>query len=72
MRSGIWPCGEGIRQFLDIGTGPPAEDNTHAVAQRVASSPRIVYVDSDPLVLAHARALLTTPEGACAGCLQVR
>jgi len=56
----------GIRQFLDIGTGLPTADNTHEVAQRVAPESRIVYVDNDPLVLAHARALLTsTPEGAC-------
>ena len=55
---------EGIRQFLDIGTGLPTADNTHEVAQRVAPGSRIVYVDNDPLVLAHARALLTsTPEG---------
>jgi O-methyltransferase involved in polyketide biosynthesis len=55
----------GIRQFLDIGTGLPTVDNTHEVAQRVAPESRIVYVDNDPLVLAHARALLTsTPEGA--------
>jgi len=54
----------GIRQFLDIGTGLPTADNTHEVAQRVAPDARIVYVDNDPLVLAHARALLTsTPEG---------
>jgi len=57
----------GIRQFLDIGTGLPTADNTHEVAQRVAPDARIVYVDSDPLVLMHARALLTsTPEGATA------
>ena len=56
----------GIRQFLDIGTGLPTADNTHEVAQRVASEARIVYVDNDPLVLSHARALLTSsPEGAC-------
>jgi hypothetical protein len=56
----------GIRQFLDIGTGLPTADNTHQVAQAVAPESRIVYVDNDPLVLAHARALLTsTPEGAC-------
>jgi S-adenosyl methyltransferase len=56
----------GIRQFLDIGTGLPTVDNTHEVAQRVAPESRIVYVDNDPLVLAHARALLTSrPEGAC-------
>jgi hypothetical protein len=56
----------GIRQFLDIGTGLPTADNTHQVAQAIAPDSRIVYVDNDPLVLVHARALLTsTPEGAC-------
>ncbi len=55
----------GIRQFLDIGTGIPSANNTHEVAQSVAPNCRIVYVDNDPVVLAHARALLTsTPEGA--------
>ncbi|MER7112792.1 SAM-dependent methyltransferase [Streptomyces sp. NPDC000229] len=55
---------QGVRQFLDIGTGLPTGDNTHEVAQQVAPDTRIVYVDNDPLVLAHARALLTsTPEG---------
>lgn len=55
---------QGVRQFLDIGTGLPTADNTHEVAQRVAPDARIVYVDNDPLVLAHARALLTSaPEG---------
>jgi hypothetical protein len=57
---------ERIRQFLDVGTGLPTVDNTHEVAQRIQPSARIVYADNDPLVLAHARALLTsTPEGAC-------
>jgi hypothetical protein len=57
---------EGIRQFLDIGTGLPTVNNTHQVAQGVAPESRIVYVDNDPLVLSHARALLTsTPQGAC-------
>ncbi|MFG2192095.1 SAM-dependent methyltransferase [Streptomyces sp. NPDC048639] len=54
----------GIRQFLDIGTGLPAVDNTHEVAQRLAPESRIVYVDNDPIVLAHARDLLT---GSAAG-----
>ncbi|MEU9981277.1 SAM-dependent methyltransferase [Streptomyces sp. NPDC050856] len=55
----------GIRQFLDIGTGLPTADNTHEVAQRVAPDSRIVYVDNDPIVLTHARALLTSaPQGA--------
>jgi hypothetical protein len=57
----------GIRQFLDLGTGLPTAQNTHQVAQVVAPDARIVYVDNDPMVLAHARALLTTaPEGATA------
>jgi hypothetical protein len=55
----------GIRQFLDLGTGIPAAGNTHQVAQAVAPESRIVYVDNDPIVLAHARALLTSgPAGA--------
>ncbi len=54
----------GVRQFLDVGTGLPTANNTHEVAQRVAPDARIVYVDNDPLVLVHARALLVgTPEG---------
>ena len=55
----------GTTQFLDIGTGLPTMQNTHEVAQRIAPESRIVYVDNDPLVLVHARALLvnTTPEG---------
>jgi hypothetical protein len=57
----------GIRQFLDIGTGLPSGDNVHEVAQRVAPESRIVYVDNDPIVLAHARALLTSePAGSTA------
>jgi hypothetical protein len=54
----------GVSQFLDIGTGLPTADNTHEVAQATNRAAKIVYVDNDPLVLAHARALLTsTPEG---------
>ena len=54
----------GIRQFLDIGTGLPSANNVHEVAQGLVPSCRVVYVDNDPIVLAHARALLTsTPEG---------
>jgi hypothetical protein len=57
----------GIRQFLDIGTGLPSANNTHQVAQAAAADSRIVYVDNDPIVLIHARALLTgTSEGATA------
>jgi S-adenosyl methyltransferase len=56
----------GIRQFVDIGPGLPAPGNTHDVAQAIAPQSRIVYVDNDPLVLVHARALLTsTPQGSC-------
>lgn len=55
----------GVRQFLDIGTGIPTEPNLHQIAQRTLPDARVVYVDNDPIVLAHARALLTgTPEGA--------
>lgn len=54
----------GIHQFLDIGTGLPTANNTHEVAQMMASQCRIVYVDNDPLIMAYARALLTsTPDG---------
>jgi hypothetical protein len=57
----------GLRQFLDIGTGIPTADNTHQVAQAIDPRSRVVYVDNDPIVLMHARALLTsTPEGATA------
>jgi hypothetical protein len=57
----------GIRQFLDIGTGIPTDNNVHEVAQRLAPETRIVYVDYDPIVLAHAHKLLkTTAAGACA------
>ncbi|MEU1938717.1 SAM-dependent methyltransferase [Streptomyces coeruleorubidus] len=55
---------DGIRQFLDIGTGLPTAENVHQIAQRIAPDSRVVYVDNDPVVLAHARALLTSgPEG---------
>jgi DNA-binding HxlR family transcriptional regulator len=56
----------GVRQFLDIGTGLPVAGSVHEVAQRSAPESRVVYVDNDPMVLAHARALLTSsPQGAC-------
>lgn len=66
VRSVEFLAGEaGVRQFLDVGTGLPTANNTHQVAQRVAPESSIVYVDNDPLVLGHARALLTSsPEGA--------
>ena len=57
----------GIRQFLDIGTGLPTSPNLHEVVQEIAPESRVVYVDNDPLVLSHARALLTShPDGATA------
>jgi len=60
-------AGQGLRQFLDIGTGIPTSPNTHEIAQGIDPGAAVVYVDNDPLVLAHARALLTgTPEGATA------
>jgi O-methyltransferase involved in polyketide biosynthesis len=61
---------QGIRQFIDIGAGLPAADNVHEMAQRAAPESRIVYIDSDPMVISHARALLTSsPEGRTA-CIQ--
>ncbi|MEV2246605.1 SAM-dependent methyltransferase [Streptomyces sp. NPDC049970] len=64
-RATRWLTSQGIRQFLDIGTGIPTEPNLHQVAQRSAPSARVVYCDNDPIVLAHAEALLKgTEEGA--------
>ena len=66
IRAVSFVAGElGVRQFLDIGTGLPTYDNTHEVAQRIAPDAKVVYVDNDPLVLVHARALLysRTPQG---------
>ncbi|GHF63230.1 SAM-dependent methyltransferase [Streptomyces thermodiastaticus] len=64
-RATRWLAGQGIRQFLDIGTGIPTEPNLHQVAQEVAPDARVVYCDNDPIVLAHAAALLHgTPQGA--------
>ncbi|MCM2390543.1 SAM-dependent methyltransferase [Streptomyces albipurpureus] len=64
-RMAHWLAAEAeVRQFLDIGTGIPTEPNLHQVVQRVAPQSRVVYVDNDPIVLAHANALMTsTPEG---------
>jgi hypothetical protein len=57
----------GVRQFLDIGTGIPASPNLHEVAQNIAPETRVVYADNDPIVLSHARALMTSaPQGATA------
>ncbi|MBQ1087677.1 SAM-dependent methyltransferase [Streptomyces sp. B93] len=63
-RATRWLAGQGVRQFLDIGTGIPTEPNLHQVAQQVAPDARVVYCDNDPIVLAHAAALLrSTPQG---------
>jgi hypothetical protein len=67
VRAVRYLAGQGIRQFLDVGTGLPAPDNTHEVAQGVAPESKIVYVDNDPMVVTHAEALLrSSPEGHCA------
>ena len=63
-RAGAFLAGQGVRQFLDIGTGIPTRPNLHEVVQGIAPDARIVYADNDPVVLAHARALLvSTPAG---------
>ncbi|MEQ8144440.1 SAM-dependent methyltransferase [Streptomyces sp. OP7] len=64
QRATRWLAGQGVRQFLDVGTGIPTEPNLHQVAQRIAPDARVVYCDNDPIVLAHAAALLRgTDEG---------
>jgi hypothetical protein len=60
-------AGCGVRQFLDVGTGLPSANNTHQVAQAIAPASRIVYVDNDPIVLAHAEALLTSTQPGVTG-----
>ncbi|MEU8755706.1 SAM-dependent methyltransferase [Streptomyces chartreusis] len=63
-RSTRWLARQGVRQFLDVGTGIPTEPNLHQIAQRIAPDARVVYCDNDPIVLAHAAALLRgTEEG---------
>ncbi|MEK8169581.1 SAM-dependent methyltransferase [Streptomyces sp. M19] len=63
-RATSWLAGQGVRQFLDIGTGIPTEPNLHQIAQEIAPEARVVYTDNDPIVLRHAEALLrSTPEG---------
>ncbi|MBK3637916.1 SAM-dependent methyltransferase [Streptomyces sp. MBT97] len=63
-RSTRWLAENGVRQFLDVGTGIPTEPNLHQIAQRIAPDSRVVYCDNDPIVLAHAAALLrSTPDG---------
>ncbi|WP_040907469.1 SAM-dependent methyltransferase [Streptomyces griseoflavus] len=64
QRATRWLAGQGVRQFLDVGTGIPTEPNLHQVAQRITADARVVYCDNDPIVLAHAAALLRgTDEG---------
>ncbi|MEU8540551.1 SAM-dependent methyltransferase [Streptomyces sp. NPDC048717] len=64
-RATRWLSAQGVRQYLDIGTGIPTEPNLHQIAQQAAPESRVVYCDNDPIVLAHAAALLrSTPEGA--------
>jgi hypothetical protein len=64
-RAVAYLAAEGVRQFLDIGTGIPTQPNLHEVVQDIAPDARVVYADNDPMVLSHARALLSsTPEGA--------
>ncbi|MEU7580613.1 SAM-dependent methyltransferase [Streptomyces sp. NPDC041068] len=64
QRATRWLTGQGVRQFLDIGSGIPTEPNLHQIAQGIAPDTRVVYCDNDPIVLAHAGALLrSTPEG---------
>ncbi|GAA5032176.1 SAM-dependent methyltransferase [Streptomyces siamensis] len=64
-RAAAWLAGEGIDQFLDIGTGIPTEPNLHQIVQRLAPTAKVVYTDNDPIVLRHAEALLVSrPEGA--------
>ena len=63
-RSVHYLASSGVRQFLDIGTGLPVPDNTHEIAQRIDPSARVLYVDNDPIVMTHARALTVgTPSG---------
>ncbi|MEU8959320.1 SAM-dependent methyltransferase [Streptomyces sp. NPDC048518] len=64
QRATRWLASQGVRQFLDIGTGIPTEPNLHQIAQGIAPTTRVVYCDNDPIVLAHAEALLrSTPQG---------
>ena len=66
VRTVRYLAGQGIRQFLDVGTGLPAPNNTHEVAQAIAPESRVVYVDNDPMVVVHAEALLRSSlEGRC-------
>jgi SAM-dependent methyltransferase len=62
-RAVTWAAGQGIRQFLDLGAGLPTNPAVHEAAREVVPDPRVCYVDNDPVVAAHARALLTKPAG---------
>jgi O-methyltransferase involved in polyketide biosynthesis len=65
-RAITWAAGQGTSQFLDLGCGLPAPPNTHQVARAVIPAARVAYVDTDPVVLSHARALLATSDGLAA------
>ena len=67
-----WAAGQGIGQFLDLGAGLPTVQNTHQVARAVNPAARVAYVDLDPVVLAHARALLATGDGVTAVAADLR
>lgn len=63
-RAAAWLAGNGIDQFLDVGTGIPTEPNLHQIVQGIVPSARVAYTDNDPIVLRHAEALLvSTPQG---------
>ena len=62
-RAVTWAAGQGIRQFLDLGAGLPTNPAVHEAAREIISAPRVCYVDNDPVVAAHARALLAKPAG---------
>ncbi|MEU6405856.1 SAM-dependent methyltransferase [Streptomyces sp. NPDC046985] len=65
QRAAAWLAGQGLDQFLDVGTGIPTEPNLHQIVQRIVPTAKIVYTDNDPIVLRHAEALLVSrPEGA--------
>jgi O-methyltransferase involved in polyketide biosynthesis len=71
-RAVTWAAGQGIGQFLDLGAGLPTAQNTHQVARAVNPAARVAYVDTDPVVLAHARALLATGDGVTAVAADLR
>jgi len=71
-RAVTWAAGQGVSQFLDLGAGLPTVHNTHQVARAVKPAAAVAYVDTDPVVLAHARALLATGDGVTAVAADLR